>query len=132
MRRHHDARQPAGARAPPRARGRPLARPRSPPRGRFRRAGAASHCALHPTARLQIRGVRLEDADAVVEGLIARGMGSFQAGMDSVRNLTGSPIAGIDPHELLDVRLGEGGLGAGVGAACVCCVLVCVCVCMLS
>ena len=24
--------------------------------------------------------------------------------MDSVRNLTGSPIAGIDPHELLDVR----------------------------
>lgn len=27
-----------------------------------------------------------------------------QSGMDSVRNLTGSPIAGVDPHELLDVR----------------------------
>ena len=26
------------------------------------------------------------------------------AGMDSVRNMTGSPISGIDPHELLDVR----------------------------
>ncbi len=26
------------------------------------------------------------------------------AGMDNVRNMTGSPIAGIDPHELLDVR----------------------------
>ena len=24
--------------------------------------------------------------------------------MDSVRNMTGSPISGIDPHELLDVR----------------------------
>ncbi len=31
-------------------------------------------------------------------------MSSFQSGMDSVRNLTGSPIAGLDPHELLDVR----------------------------
>lgn len=26
------------------------------------------------------------------------------AGLDNVRNMTGSPIAGIDPHELLDVR----------------------------
>lgn len=25
-------------------------------------------------------------------------------GLDNVRNMTGSPIAGIDPHELLDVR----------------------------
>ena len=25
-------------------------------------------------------------------------------GMDNVRNMTGSPIAGIDPHEFLDVR----------------------------
>ena len=24
--------------------------------------------------------------------------------MDNVRNMTGSPIAGIDPHELLDIR----------------------------
>jgi hypothetical protein len=29
--------------------------------------------------------------------------------MDSVRNMTGSPISGIDPHELLDVR----GLSSG-------------------
>ena len=26
------------------------------------------------------------------------------SGMDNVRNMTGSPIAGIDPHEFLDVR----------------------------
>lgn len=29
---------------------------------------------------------------------------SPQSGMDNVRNITGSPIAGIDPHELLDSR----------------------------
>jgi hypothetical protein len=34
----------------------------------------------------------------------------LQSGMDSVRNLTGSPIAGLDPHELLDVRWAGGRL----------------------
>jgi hypothetical protein len=29
---------------------------------------------------------------------------AVQSGMDNVRNITGSPIAGIDPHELLDTR----------------------------
>ncbi len=57
-----------------------------------------------PTHTPQIRGVKLEDADTIINGLIERGMSSYQAGMDSVRNLTGSPIAGLDPHEVLDVR----------------------------
>lgn len=55
-------------------------------------------------ANLQLRGVRLQDADSVIQGLIDHNMTSFQSGMDSVRNLTGSPIAGLDPHELLDTR----------------------------
>lgn len=55
-------------------------------------------------ANLQLRGVKLEDADRIIEGLIANNMSSFQSGMDSVRNLTGSPIAGIDPHESYDTR----------------------------
>jgi sulfite reductase beta subunit-like hemoprotein len=55
-------------------------------------------------ANLQLRGVKLEDADGIIEGLIQHNMGSFQSGMDSVRNLTGSPIAGLDPHELFDTR----------------------------
>lgn len=55
-------------------------------------------------ANLQLRGVKLEDADGIIEGLIQHDMGSFQSGMDSVRNLTGSPIAGLDPHELFDTR----------------------------
>jgi hypothetical protein len=45
-------------------------------------------------------------ADRIIQGLIDHGMSSYQSGMDSVRNLTGSPIAGLDPHELLDTRWG--------------------------
>ncbi len=32
------------------------------------------------------------------------GLSAVQTGMDNVRNMTGSPIAGIDPHELIDIR----------------------------
>ncbi len=50
------------------------------------------------------RTVLFLPADRIIEGLIEHNMSSYQSGMDSVRNLTGSPIAGIDPHELLDTR----------------------------
>ena len=30
--------------------------------------------------------------------------GATYAGMDNVRNMTGSPIAGLDPHEFIDSR----------------------------
>ena len=39
--------------------------------------------------------------------LLARADGAracVVAGMDSVRNMTTSPISGIDPHEILDCR----------------------------
>ncbi|KAL4420573.1 hypothetical protein ABPG75_010229 [Micractinium tetrahymenae] len=55
-------------------------------------------------ANIQLRGVTLEDADSIIAGLQQRGLTSFMSGMDNVRNITGSPIAGIDPHELLDTR----------------------------
>eukprot|EP01025_Chloroclados_australasicus_P007920 TRINITY_DN1269_c0_g1_i2.p1 TRINITY_DN1269_c0_g1~~TRINITY_DN1269_c0_g1_i2.p1 ORF type:complete len:589 (-),score=63.39 TRINITY_DN1269_c0_g1_i2:316-2082(-) len=54
-------------------------------------------------ANIQLRGIKLEDSDRVIEGLWQNGLTSFQSGMDNVRNLTGSPIAGIDPYEVLDV-----------------------------
>jgi len=55
-------------------------------------------------AGVQLRGVVLEDADKIVSDLLANDLTSFQTGMDSVRNLTGNPIAGIDPHEVIDTR----------------------------
>ncbi len=53
---------------------------------------------------IQLRGIRLEDIGAILQQLDAVGMTSLQSGMDNIRNLTGSPVAGIDPHELFDTR----------------------------
>lgn len=65
----------------------------------------ADGCAdITTRANMQIRGVQLEDADRIIAGLQERGLTSLMSGMDNVRNITGSPIAGIDPHELLDTR----------------------------
>jgi len=47
---------------------------------------------------LQLRGVLLEDIPTIFSQLEAVGLTSIQSGMDNVRNLTGSPTAGIDPH----------------------------------
>lgn len=53
---------------------------------------------------LQLRGVRLEDMPEIFRKLDAVGITSMQSGMDNVRNITGSPIAGIDGDELIDTR----------------------------
>lgn len=39
-----------------------------------------------------------------MEGLLEHGLTNVMTGMDNVRNLTGNPIAGLDPHELIDTR----------------------------
>ncbi len=53
---------------------------------------------------LQLRGIRLEDIPDIFTKMKAVGLTSVQSGMDNVRNLTGSPVAGIDPDELIDTR----------------------------
>lgn len=53
---------------------------------------------------LQIRGIRLEDIPAIIDRLKQGGLTSVQSGMDNVRNITGSPVAGIDANELIDTR----------------------------
>lgn len=53
---------------------------------------------------IQLRGIHLEDIPEIFQKLEAVGMTSIQSGMDNVRNLTGSPVAGIDPDELFDTR----------------------------
>ncbi|ERM93470.1 hypothetical protein AMTRI_Chr04g247460 [Amborella trichopoda] len=52
----------------------------------------------------QIRGVVLEDVPDVLEGLRGVGLSSLQSGMDNVRNPVGNPLAGFDPHEIVDTR----------------------------
>jgi len=53
---------------------------------------------------LQLRGIRLEDIPDIFQRLHGVGMTSIQSGMDNVRNITGSPMAGIDASELIDTR----------------------------
>jgi len=53
---------------------------------------------------LQLRGVRIEDIPSIFKRLEELGMTSMQSGMDNVRNITGSPVAGIDAEEMFDTR----------------------------
>jgi len=53
---------------------------------------------------IQLRGVKIEDAPDVIDGLHARNQTSFQSALDSVRNMVGNPLAGIDDQEMVDTR----------------------------
>ena len=53
---------------------------------------------------IQLRGVTLEDADKIIDGLHARGHTSLHSALDNVRNMVGSPLAGIDTMEMVDTR----------------------------
>jgi len=54
---------------------------------------------------IQLRGVKIEDAPDIIDGLHARNQTSFQSALDSIRNVVGSPLAGIDDLELVDTRM---------------------------
>jgi ferredoxin-nitrite reductase len=53
---------------------------------------------------LQLRGIRIEDLPDIFRRLASIEMTSVQSGMDNVRNITASPVAGLDKDELIDVR----------------------------
>jgi ferredoxin-nitrite reductase len=53
---------------------------------------------------LQLRGIRIEDIPDIFERLQGVELTSIQSGMDNVRNVTGSPVSGIDADELMDTR----------------------------
>lgn len=55
-------------------------------------------------ANLQIREIGACDTVAYLEGLFGLGITSKGSGADNIRNITGSPTAGIDADELIDTR----------------------------
>ena len=55
-------------------------------------------------ANLQIREIAAAAAPEVLTRLADLGLTSRGSGADNVRNVTGSPTAGIDPQELIDTR----------------------------
>lgn len=61
---------------------------------------------VHVTTRanLQIREIAPANAVNVVEAIQDLGLCSRGSGADNIRNVTGTPTAGIDPQELIDTR----------------------------
>ena len=61
---------------------------------------------LHVTTRanLQIREIGAAHPVSVLMAIDELGLTSRGSGADNIRNLTGSPAAGIDPQELIDTR----------------------------
>ena len=55
-------------------------------------------------ANLQVREFRPHDIVRVLNKVQALGMSSRGSGADNIRNITASPISGLDPEELLDVQ----------------------------
>ena len=65
-------------------------------------AGPYSHVTTR--ANLQLREIEPKNATNVVEAIQDLGLCSRGSGADNIRNVTGTPTAGIDPQELLDTR----------------------------
>lgn len=71
-------------------------------------AGLAAECGsgrvdITTRSNLQIREFQPKDIVRVLTRVQALGMSARGSGADNIRNITASPIAGLDPHELLDV-----------------------------
>ncbi len=67
-----------------------------------RYAGGYAHVTTR--ANLQMREVEPSNAVAMLEAIQDLGLCSRGSGADNIRNVTGSPTAGIDPQELIDTR----------------------------
>src|SRR6202008_980965 len=61
-------------------------------------------CNVTTRANLQVREILPKNAVTLIEGIQDLGLCSRGSGADNIRNVTGTPTAGIDPQELLDTR----------------------------
>jgi ferredoxin-nitrite reductase len=64
--------------------------------------GGYSHVTTR--ANFQIREIVAEKAVSLIEAIQDLGLHTKGSGADNIRNVTGTPTAGIDPQELLDTR----------------------------
>ena len=64
--------------------------------------GGYSHVTTR--ANIQIREIEAKNAVNMIEAVQDLGLCSRGSGADNIRNVTGTPTAGIDPQELIDTR----------------------------
>jgi ferredoxin-nitrite reductase len=65
---------------------------------------AGGYADITTRANLQLREIAAKNAPEILLRLSEIGLTSRGAGADNIRNITGSPTAGIDPQELIDTR----------------------------
>ncbi len=62
------------------------------------------YCHVTTRANLQLRDIPPKNSVALIEAVQDLGLCSRGSGADNIRNVTGTPTAGVDPQELLDTR----------------------------
>ena len=62
------------------------------------------YCHVTTRANLQVREISPKNAVVLIEGIQDLGLCSRGSGADNIRNVTGTPTAGIDRQELIDTR----------------------------
>ncbi|HEY1930823.1 MAG TPA: NirA family protein [Acetobacteraceae bacterium] len=65
---------------------------------------AGGYADITTRANLQLREIPAKNAPEILLRLAEIGLTSRGAGADNIRNITGSPTAGIDPQELIDTQ----------------------------
>ena len=68
------------------------------------RCGADGSADITTRQNLQLRGLLLEDMAPLMRAMEVVALTSRQSGHDNPRNITGNPLAGIDPEEIVDTR----------------------------
>jgi len=66
--------------------------------------GEAGSADITTRQNLQLRGIQIADIPHIFNRMEGVGLTSIQSGMDNVRNITGSPVAGLDADELFDTQ----------------------------
>jgi ferredoxin-nitrite reductase len=70
----------------------------------LQRYGDEGSADLTTRQNIQLRGIRIEDLPQIFAEMASVNLTSVQSGMDNVRNITGSPVAGLEADELYDTR----------------------------
>ncbi len=61
-------------------------------------------CDITTRQNLQLRGILISDLPEILKRLKDVDIETIQSGFDNPRNVTGNPLAGIDPKEIIDTR----------------------------
>ena len=68
------------------------------------RYGEDGSCDITTRQNLQLRGILISDLPEILKRLKFAGINTIQSGFDNPRNITGNPLAGVDPAEIIDTR----------------------------